>query len=522
MSLRIGIDVGSTHTDAVIVDKDNRLIAATKVVTSPDVTSGVLEALTKIVKESGVDPSEVAAAMFGTTHCLNAILQRKDLARVAVIRIGLPATAAVEPMVDWPPDLRRAVGDLKFLVEGGHEYTGEEISPLNEARRREICREGKGKVEAVAITSVFSPVNPDHEVRAAEIVREELGEIPVTMSSEISTLGLLERENSAILNAAVTFVANRAIQAFLEAMKSLGLEKAKLYLTQNDGTVMEAKHAAKYPIFTVATGATNSLRGAQMLTGIKDAIVVDVGGCTTNVGMLVKGFPRESTIHVEIGGVRTNFRMPDIFSIGIAGGSIVRVDDGRVCVGPESVGHELVKCGLAWGGNVVTATDVALALGVMSIEDPNCKPELARRQLDPELARKAYEIIVEGVEYAIDRVKTRPEPMPVILVGGGSLMLPTRLRGASKVIRPEHAQSANAIGAATAKTGAQIDKAYSLEHLSREKALEDAKISAVAKAVEAGADPNTVEIVEIEEIAMPYLPGNAVRIRVKAVGEIKL
>jgi N-methylhydantoinase A/oxoprolinase/acetone carboxylase beta subunit len=519
--LRMGVDIGSTHTDAVIVDEKATLLYAAKTVTTKDVTSGVLSAMEKVIAQ-GADPTEIGAVMLGTTHGLNAIIERKRLARVAVLRIGLPASAAIEPMLDWPADLKSAVDGGVYIISGGHEYTGEPIAELDENRVRQVAKEAAAKgVRYFAVTSIFSPVNAEHERRAKEIVIEVVPDAVVTLSHEIGTLGLLERENSTILNCSIMPVIAKAIESVSDAMNNMGLERAQLYLTQNDGTVMYSAHAQKYPIFTVATGASNAIRGAYVLTGIKDAVVADMGGTTTNVGVLTKGFPRESSQEVEVGGVRTNFRMPDIISIGCAGGSIVKIVNNKVVdVGPESVGYRLTELGIAWGGEVLTATDVALALNTMRIDDTAINRELVDKKYGKYL-HEAYRLVVQKVEDAIDKIKTSAEPVPVVLVGGGSLMLPKKLAGASSVYRPEAAQYANAIGAATAFVGGIVDKAYSYEHIDRNSALADAGAEAKNRAVLAGADPSTVEIVDVEEIAMPYLPGNAVRVRVKAVGKLR-
>ena len=521
---RVGIDVGSTNTDAVIVDEKGRLVHAVKHPTTADVTTGLLNALRMVIEEGGVPREDIAAVMFGTTHGLNAITQRRGLMRVGVIRIGLPAGASIEPMTDWPPDLREAVGNIKVMVAGGFEYNGEEIAPLDEEAVRRAAEEFKrAGVESVAITSIFSPVNPEHELRAAEIVREVLGPgVPISLSHTIGSIGLLERENATILNAAIIGVMRRAIGAVRRTMDELGLHHARLYVAQNDGTIISAEQAEKYPILTVVAAISNSVRGAYVLTGIEDAIVVDMGGTTTNVGALEHGFPRESSMPAVIGGVKTSFMMPDFIAIGLGGGSVVKKLDGDVVVGPESVGYELVTKGIAWGGDVITATDIALALGKMEIDDPRCDPERARRLIPRDLAEKAYKYIVSRVEETIDKIKTRPGPMPVILVGGGSAMLPRTLEGASKVIRPPGAQSANAIGAATALIGATIEKTYNYQQTPRSEALEDAKRLARQRAVESGADPQTVDIVYVEEISIPYLPGNIVKVKVKAVGKARL
>ncbi len=525
MSLRIGVDVGGTHTDAVILDRKNRLIAAVKTATTSDVTEGIVRALEDVVRTSGIDPKDVSAVMLGTTHCTNAIVERKRLAKVGVLRIGKPSTMAIKPLSAFPQDLRRSVGDIWQIVSGGHEFDGREIGPLNENEVHDAAREfKKSKVEAIAVSSVFSPISSDHEKKAAAILRSEIGDLPLTLSHELGSVGLLERENAAVLNAALVKVAAVAIDAFNEAMKKGGLDRAKLFLTQNDGTLMSMEYARKYPIRTVASGPTNSIRGAAYLTEINDCIVVDIGGTTTLVGVLTKGFPRESAIAVEIGGVRTNFRMPDLLAVGCGGGTVISSVDGEVQLGPESVGYELEMKGKAWGGNTITTTDIALAAGYAKIEDPKCKPGMLR--LDSSFVSSAVTRIIGTVEESIDKMKTSVNPVPVVLVGGGGILIPQshydKLRGASKVIRPEHFQYANAIGAAIAQVSGEVDRIYALENMSRSDALVQANDLAKTEATKAGAKPESVQIVEVEEIPLAYLPGNAVRIRAKAVGELSI
>lgn len=517
MTLRLGIDVGGTNTDAVILNERNNVIAKAKSPTTPDVMTGILNSLEKVLNKSGVDPGEIKYAMLGTTHATNAIVERRKLANIAVIRIGKPATLAIAPLTGWPEDLKRKLGKYVYVIQGGHEYDGREIAPFDEAEVKKIASELKDKnIEAIAISSVFSPVNPEHEQKAAEILREALGgDVEITLSHEIGSIGLLERENAAILNAAVTKVMKNAVHGFENALKEKGIH-ARLYITQNDGTLMSADYAVRYPVLTIASGPTNSLRGAAFLSNEKNAVVVDVGGTTSDIGILVNGFPRESSVAVEIGGVRTNFRMPDLISIGLGGGSIVRVDNGDVRVGPESVGYKITEEALVFGGDTLTATDIAVAAGRYELGDAT-----RVQHLDTSLVERAINRIDAMVEDAIDRIKTSPEPVPVILVGGGSILLSNRIKGASKVIRPQNFDVANAIGAAIAQVSGEVDRVYSLEQLGREKAIEDAKNKAIKEAIKAGADPSTVEIVNFEEIPLAYLPGNATRIRVKAAGYLK-
>jgi len=522
MKYRLGIDVGSTHTDAVIIDENANIISATKTMTTPDVTTGIIEALRKVLEISEIPRESITSVMFGTTHVLNAIVQRKGLGKVGVIRIGLPATLAVEPMLDWPSDLREAVNGGIAMIKGGHEYTGEEIEKLDEESLRKAIKSFAEKgVEALAVSSVFSIVNPEHEIKAREIAREVSPNLPVVLSHEIATIGLLERENATILNAATIPVMKRVISSLRKAMNNLGLRHAEIYFAQNDGTIASREFVERFPIFTVIAPISNSIRGAYVLTGILNAIVVDTGGTTSNIGALVNGYPREA-LEIELAGVRTNIRAPDIIAVGLGGGSIVRINNGDVEVGPVSVGYRLIEEGIAWGGSTLTATDIALGKGVMHIDDPRCNPELVRQRIPMELINKIYSYMVAKLKEYIDKIKTRPDPETVILVGGGSAMWPRQLKGAREVIRPAAAQYANAVGAATALIGATVEKAFSYDNVKREEAINITREEAERKAVEAGADPLTLQLAEVEEVAMPYLPGNAVKIRVKVIGKLRL
>jgi N-methylhydantoinase A/oxoprolinase/acetone carboxylase beta subunit len=186
-------------------------------------------------------------------------------------------------------------------------------------------------------------------------------------------------------------------------------------------------------------------------------------------------------------------------------------------VGPESVGFELTSRALVFGGDTLTASDLAVAAGRASFGD-----EGRVRALDRQLVRDGLAWIERRLAEAVDRMKTSPDPIPVVLVGGGSVLLEDALEGASRVVRPEHFGVANAIGAAIAQVGGEVERVFALDRLSRDEALEQAKAEATEKAVAAGAAGSTVRIVDVEEVALAYLPGNATRIKVKAVGDLEL
>ena len=517
---RLGIDVGGTNTDAVIIDGELNLVAATKSPTTEDVMSGIEAAMHEVVSQIGDKAAHIGFAMLGTTHCTNAIVERKRLNKVAAVRIGAPATTAISCMADWPDELKSAMRVRDFLVHGGNEFDGREISALDEDEIRDVARVIREEgFESVALTSVFSPVSDAHEKRAAAILRDALGEeFPVTLSSEIGTLGFLERENASILNAALFDVARTTADSFEAALASEGLDDVAVYLGQNDGTLMSVDYAKRYPIFTIACGPTNSIRGASFLTQEKDAVVVDIGGTTTDVGVLSHGFPRESMVAVEIGDVRTNFRMPDLVSVGLGGGSIVRRrDDGSVTVGPDSVGYKVTREARCFGGDVLTATDIVVAKGMVEgIGDASLVAEL-----DSALVEAAYVEITRIIEDAVDAMKTSAGNVTVVLVGGGSILAPDKLEGSDNVMRPANFGVANAIGSAIAQVSGQVAKVFSLTEVPREQAIAESKEKACEEAVAAGADPTTVEVIEVEDIPMAYL-GDALCIRVKAVGDLML
>jgi N-methylhydantoinase A/oxoprolinase/acetone carboxylase beta subunit len=514
MALRIGIDVGGTNTDAVLMD-DLSVISKIKTPTTEDVTGGITTALKHVLESSGTATSAISAVMIGTTHFTNAVVERKRLKQTATIRLGLPATAALPPMVDWPDDLRAVIDGSAHLVHGGHEFDGREISKFDPDEVRGVAEQIAAKgVTAVAISSVFSPVNPVMEIRTAEIVANVIPGADITRSAEIGRIGLLERENAAILNSCLRTLAVETVTAFRRAISEMGIS-APLYLTQNDGTLMTADFAEQYPVLTFASGPTNSMRGAAFLSGLKDAMVVDVGGTTSDVGALTHGFPREASVAVDIGGVRTNFRMPDVFSFGLGGGTIVQSDPLKI--GPQSVGFRITQKALVFGGDTLTTTDIAVAAGVAEIGDASLV-----KHLDSQLVKASLDRIQEMSETAVDRMKTSADAVPVIVVGGGSILIHKTLSGASEMIKPNHFEAANAVGAAIAQISGEVDRVYSLAGMTRDEAINHAKQEASDKATEAGADPGSIQIVDVEDVPLAYLPGNATRIRVKAVGDLRL
>jgi N-methylhydantoinase A/oxoprolinase/acetone carboxylase beta subunit len=521
--LHVGVDVGGTNTDAVLID-GGKVLASTKQTTSDDVESGVVGAIRALLGSSGLPADAITAVMIGTTQFTNALTERKRLDEVAILRLASPSGEALPPFTAWPHALVEQTGRNVFLLPGGFEVDGREISPFDEPKVRAAARETRRLgVTSVAISSAFAPINAMMEERAARIFAEENPAATLSLSYRIGRLGIVERENGAILNAALISLGQRVAASFERAVRELGLA-VPIYISQNDGTLISVEMASRYPVLTIGSGPTNSMRGAAFLTGLRDAIVIDVGGTTSDIGVLASGFPRESSVSIDIGGVRTNFRMPDVLALGLGGGSRIHLDRGDwtgpdlpagARIGPDSVGNRLKQDACLFGGTVLTASDIAVLLGRANFGERARLPALS-----PALQERLWSLMQQMLEDGIDRMKTSQGDATVIAVGGGEFLVGDRLSGVKKIVRPQHAEVANAVGAAIAQVGAQIERIVDYDRCTRELTLARLRDEVAAQVEDAGAARETIEIVDVDEVMLSYLPGRSAQVRIKAVGNL--
>ena len=549
--VRIGVDVGllhhnlntlvllndiagGTNTDAVILDTalhqtpSRGILAFLKTPTTPHVTDGIETAVRGVLAHSNVEHGRISSLTIGTTHFVNAIIEQdaRRLSRVAILRLSKSFTKEIPPFSDFPLELQHIMNGYYGWADGGLHIDGSEESPIVESQIVQHCRQIKAKgITSIVISGVFSPIDTCffQEEQVRKIVLRELPSANVVCSAEVSNIGFLERENASILNASILNFATRTINGFRAAMQRLNLQ-CPLYITQNDGTLIDAASAARLPIRTFSSGPTNSMRGAAYLglTEISSTepntatIVVDIGGTTTDVGVLLpSGFPRQASAYVTVADVKVNFSMPHVESIGLGGGSIVREDDSKLSLGPDSVGHFLTEKAIVFGGDTLTATDIAVAAGFGANVG---QPELVKRLQSSTIAR-SNALIKSKIEAIVDRMKTSPDPLPVLLVGGGALISPNELSGVSKLIRPPFHMVANAVGAAISKIGGSVDITRDTSNTSSTAIVEEAKILAIERAVSAGADRNTVTIAEVHSIPITYI-ANRLRVVIRAVGEL--
>lgn len=544
-NLLIGVDVGGTNSDLVVIDptklnETNRgVLAWHKSVTTPDVSDGIEHAI-KIVLENpdnDIKKEEIVSVTVGTTHFINAVIERDSnrLEKVAVLRLSGPYGRSSPPFGDFPSDLAEILNGYTATLDGGSNVDGNAIRPLNPVEIKEHCAKIRELgIRAVAIVATFASMNKSHEIEVAKIMQEEIPGCDVVLSHTISGIGFVERENATILNAAIKKFGKKIISSFIHATKNIGLNCTVL-LSQNDGTVLSTKDALETPIRTFSSGATNSMRGAAILCTAdpdvkgKNVMVCDVGGTTTDVGqLLASGFPRQSATHSYVGGVRMNFSMPHVESIGLGGGSIVRDIEGELTVGPDSTGADIVRRAILFGGETITTSDVTVGgqidtFGAESIDAAVRMGDLdnVKGKFSDEFKAKYTKVVTKKLEKIIDRMKTSPEPIPVIFVGGGSFIAPDALEGASKVIKPPFFQVANAIGAALGKISSEVAEVKTTQGTEDAKAaiIAELKERAIKVAIEKGALPSSIEVASIISDAVPYVD-NVYSFAVKVIGDV--
>jgi len=187
----------------------------------------------------------------------------------------------------------------------------------------------------------------------------------------------------------------------------------------------------------------------------------------------------------------------------------------EVTVGPKSLGYRLTTEARVFGGDTLCATDIAVAAGYARIGE-----RALVEDLDPSLVGQVTSTIHRMLAEGVDRMKTSAELIPLVLVGGGSVLIHDDIPGTSEVIVPQHAGVANAIGASIAQVSGETDRVFAYDATGREEAIATAKQEAMGRAIHAGADADTLEVLDLEEIPLAYMPGGAVRIRVKVTGEL--
>lgn len=225
LKYKIGIDIGGTNTDLVLLDADGVIVAFTKTATTPDVNTGIKTALCHVLKESQVSSEEIAGIFIGTTQIANAIIQRSNLYKVGVIRIAGQHPESIPSCYGWPEILKNSLYIDTISVDGGYECDGDPITATNSAQiKAAIEALVKKGVESIAVVGAFSSLNPCQELLVREIAQKVTkGTIPLSLSHQIGGTGFIERENSTILNAALKRVMSEAFKGLVSTCLEVGL-----------------------------------------------------------------------------------------------------------------------------------------------------------------------------------------------------------------------------------------------------------------------------------------------------------
>ncbi len=544
----IGLDVGGTHTDAVLLG-DRGLIREFKVRTAQeDLFQTVLTCLEKITE--GIDPENIRRAVLSTTLTTNAIVQGKNQPVGMIVSAG--------PGID--PELFRT-NEHYFCVSGSVDHRGREIIPVNREEivsvAQHLKREG---LRTFGVVGKFSVRNPAHELMIRDILQDMLGNDAdrIFMGHQISgNLSFPRRIATAYLNATVFPVHKNFFSAVVKSLAQKGLQ-IPIHLLKADGGTMNFGASIDFPGQTLLSGPSASVMGATVFAGGNgDSLVLDIGGTTTDMAILADHVPLLNPLGISLGDFNTLIRSLETRSIGIGGDSHVRIHNGEILVGPDRVGPAM-----AYGGSVPTPTDALFVLGLMQDGDQEAAVKGIGSLADllgtgiPEAAAmifdRACHIILSEAGAMIDGINRKPvytihelreglqvNPKQIFVLGGPAPWFAKRLQELSDfdVTVIPHWKVANAIGAALARTTCEVtlfaDTQQELaaapeenfsqavtRNFSKEMAAEKAFELLKFKAVRIGADAEDLdmEVTESQQFNMVrgfYTTGRNIRVKVQ-------
>ncbi len=329
-SLVLGIDTGGTYTDGVLLEYYSRQVLAThkSLTTKRDFAIGIERVIEGIHID---DPSAIKMVSVSTTLATNAIAEGKGK-RVALLLIGYDP----DLITSFKMETRFATPNYYYFA-GGHNLYGQEQEPLDLATILAKVNQIKNDVDAIAVSSYFSPLNPDHENRAYKAI-SSICDLPIVLGHQLSTkLGSVERATTAALNASLLAVLQDFIIAVRRAMESRQID-APLMVVRGDGTLMSDEFAARTPVETIHSGPAASAIGGRFLSNLDHALILDVGGTTTDLALIEDGQVTVSEEGATVGGYKTAVRAADLLSIGLGGDSHITLQrDKSIQIGPERV-----------------------------------------------------------------------------------------------------------------------------------------------------------------------------------------
>ena len=539
----IGLDVGGTHTDTVLIG-EGRILREAKVPTDhSNLFDSVLSGLEKVT--AGVAPGAIRRVVLSTTLTTNAIAEGK-LARTGVI---VSAGPGIDPA-------NFSIGGHYHCVSGSIDHRGREVQPIDEDQVKAIAeRFAADEVRHVAVVSKFSVRNPKHELEMAKILRNRCEHV-VMGHSLSANLNFPRRIATAWLSAAVHPVHSRFFDAVKNSLVKKGFE-VPIFVLKADGGTMTFDSSIDAPEQTILSGPAASVMGALPFAGAGDTLVFDIGGTTTDMAVLIGGTPLLDPFGGEIGGHRTLIRALKTRSIGLGGDSAVRVSDNGLSIGPDRDGPAM-----AHGGPTPTPTDALFVLGKTfkgNTEASRRGLEAIARKLGVEVGRAARDILdlstermVSAAREMIEQINGKPvytvkellhgytvKPVEILALGGPAPFfapLIEKLTGISTLVAPPW-HVANAVGAALAKNTSEVflfadtergialapEEEFSCEtgdNFDRKAAIALAFEILRKKCARAGTPENEIDLEVIEDIQFNmvrgfYTSGRNIRVKVR-------
>jgi N-methylhydantoinase A len=527
----IGLDVGGTHTDVVLLGRAG-LIRKIKVPTNPsNLFATVLTGLEKITE--GIDPAHISRAVLSTTLATNRIVQGQ------IPEVGMIVSAG--PGMD--PELFRT-GRHYHSVAGAIDHRGREVSPIDESQVLKVADSlEKSGIGYLGVVSKFSVRNPAHEIAIRDLLNDRFER--VFLGHRIAgALNFPRRIATTYLNASVYPVHKDFFEAVVKSLVEKGLSMP-IRILKPDGGNMRFDASIDHPAQTILSGPAASVMGSVAFAPKDEAcLVLDVGGTTTDMAVLVDGVPLLDPMGIRIGDHKTLIRSLETVSIGIGGDSAVRVVDGKINIGPDRLGMAM-----AYGGPVPTPTDAIFLLGIGEGGNPGKAREAIQSVADAlgtdlqDAAKRIFEqacrTILDEAASMIARINAKPvytvhelweghrlQPRQIIVLGGPAPWFAKGLERLSdyRVTVVPRWKVANAIGAGLARTTCEVtlfaDTERKIANAPEENwfseipsryTKEDAIAAALdllrSKAVARGANPEHLELEVIEAMSFNMVRG---------------
>ena len=415
MAHRLGVDVGGTFTDLLLVNDETAELFRVKTPSTPaDPSEGVLVGVRRICEESGVRPGDLAYVMHGTTVATNAMLEAKG-ARVGLVTtqgfgqiLHLARSQTPGPLAGWiimvKPDPPAALEDTREARER-MSAQGEPVEPVDREQVAEIVRDlVDSGVETLTVSLINSYANPAHEREIRDVIHELYPDFPVTISSDVlPEFREYERTLTACMNSYVRPRVERYVRSLEGSLRDFGVE-GELNLLRSDAGLMSVDVASEHPIYGILSGPAGGVAGALYVArraGFEDVLTFDMGGTSTDVALCQNGQPtieRQTEIPYGLGlpGEVIPVKVPsvNVRSVGAGGGSIAHVPEvtGALRVGPQSAGADPGPASYGKGGTDPTVTDANVVVG-------HLPPQLlgGEMQLDVEAAKAAVQTIGDAL-----------------------------------------------------------------------------------------------------------------------------